>query len=138
MSIAPEKWRTVAGVLGAALIGLVVYLAISQILSNKQAIEKGCILLNNAIVRSQAEADRKGTPSSVLVAIILDEASEQRKVELAAAIARQRKQGNPIVVPCKKLSDHPEQIRAEATATIPMSSADKEVTTTPKKQPVQP
>jgi hypothetical protein len=117
-----SKFKLAGAIAGALALGLVVYLIVSQVNSNKVAIEKGCILLNNAVIRSQAEAQREGSTTAVLVATIMDHASQERKLQFAAAVKRDKEQGNPLVVPCETLADHPDQIRAVPslrTTTIP-------------------
>lgn len=77
---------------------------------NQEAIEKGCTLLNNAIITStQAQADPE-SPTSALITGIL-EVIPKKYVILYA----ERSKKNPFVVPlinCRRVAEHPEDIRA--------------------------
>lgn len=84
---------------------------------NREAIEKGCILLNNAIVNStRAQADPE-SPSAALIAGIL--AVIPRKYVI---LYTERTKKNPFVVPlvdCKAVAEHPEAIQAVPAKTTP-------------------
>lgn len=118
-----EKVKLVGALCGALALGLAIFLIVSQIQTNKLAIEKGCILLNNAIVRGQGEAARKESSTGILIATIMEGASKERQIAFAAAVKREQKRGNPLVVPCDIVADHPDTITAipipAQTTTVP-------------------
>lgn len=107
-----EKVKLIGAFAGALALGLVVLLIVNQTNSNKNAIEKGCILLNNAILKSQAETERKGSPTAILIKVILDDASPARQAEFVAAVKREQQRGSPLLVPCKVLANDPGRIKA--------------------------
>lgn len=93
----------------AVLCGVVYTLAYNAE-QNRLAIEKGCVLLNNAIVRStQAAVDPNGA-SAALVAGILRVIPKEFVEQY-----EERVKGQTTVVPlidCENVADHPEEIRA--------------------------
>lgn len=113
-----EKWRLAAAILGALTLGLSIYLIAAQVHSNKLAIEKSCVLLNNAILRSQAQATKQGSSTAILVGIILRKGTEQEVADFFAATEREKTVANPILVKCKKVADDPDQIKADPIRTI--------------------
>lgn len=122
-----QKWRRVAAVLGALALGLAIYLIVVQVHSNKLAIEKSCVLLNNAILRSQSQAVKPGSSTAILVRIILRNGTQQEVANFFAATEREKTAANPILVKCGKVADDPDQIKADPirTVTAPPSTSQR-------------
>lgn len=97
---------------GVVTLSIVVYTLSSRAEQNRLAIEKGCILLNNAVIRSsQAAADPKGA-SAALIAGVLKVIPDRFVRQYAT-----RSRGVRTVVPlvdCERVAEHPEEIRAVA------------------------
>lgn len=125
--ISAKEWVQLGGaILGALALGLVVLLVVNQIQSNKQAIEKGCVLINNVVIKSQRGSARPDSSTAILVKTILENASPERRAQFAAALKRETNRSNPLLVPCAAVADDPEQIEA-----IPITTTPGQTTTTP-------
>lgn len=103
--------RSLFAIAALAVFATAVYAIADEANKNRQSIEKGCILLNNAIVQSSATASDPKSPSSALIAGIMRVIPPQY-VKLYET--RLKKQG-PTILPlinCRKVADHPDAIRA--------------------------
>lgn len=108
-----DVWRTVAAILAAVLLGVVVLVGVSTVLRNREAIEKSCILLNNVIIRSGA-GGQQGTSTKLLVGKIVDtmtKAERERYFEFRKE-EREDAKKNPLTIDCKKVASDPDSIRA--------------------------
>lgn len=97
-------------VVAVMVFGFVIYTVVDRQKQNRQAIEKGCILLNNAIISSTTVAGDPKSASAALVQGVLE--------VIPAKYVRLYKQrvgaGQPVIplVDCEKVADHPEDIQA--------------------------
>lgn len=99
-------WRTIALVIGTAILAAVIASIVVKANRNHEAIEKGCILLQNTIVKSQTPM-----PSTkVLVKALIDNMTPAQRQQYAAA--KTHDDPNVLFVNCSKLADHPEDIQA--------------------------
>lgn len=112
-----DKWRTVAFILGAFLLGTVVLVVVNRINNNSLAIEKGCILLNNVVIRSGAAGQSTGPRADInrlLTSEIVDKmtpAERDRYFRLRQEVAKQARE-EPLVIDCQRVADDPDSIRA--------------------------
>jgi hypothetical protein len=108
-----SRHRVTVGFLAAiAVLATVVFIIVDRQSQNRRAIEKGCILLNNAIIQSQAGAS-KG-PTAILVKEILRNAAEDGRQYVVQNYTEAVKK-NPTVIPiinCKAVAKHPDVIKA--------------------------
>lgn len=109
-----DKWRTIAAITGAVLLGVIVLLVANRILDNKTAIEKSCILLNNVVIRSQSEQGRTESTNILLKALveIMTPTERERYQQALRAEAKSREKRNPLLVNCDRIVEHPEEIKA--------------------------
>jgi hypothetical protein len=116
-------WRT-AGFLACILIVLAVVLDVEDRSNkNRVAIEKGCVLLNNAIVQSGAAG---GGPSKVLVAEILRNAVQHHRAYVVINYKDALKKTKRLtLVNCDEVAKHPDRIHAEPLAPPPKRSVPK-------------
>jgi carbonic anhydrase/acetyltransferase-like protein (isoleucine patch superfamily) len=107
-----DVWRTIAMILAAVILGLVVLIVSNAIIRNNEAIEKSCILLNNVVVRSQA--GQQSTSTRLLVGKILDQmtAPERERYLAYRTEEREKSSKNPLTIDCKKVADNPDGIKA--------------------------
>jgi hypothetical protein len=82
--------------------------------NQKVALEKGCILLNNAIIQSSQVTPRPQSASAVLVESILKRMTPEERQRYKDALKNAKK---PIIklANCKQLAQHPDSIRATPT-----------------------
>jgi hypothetical protein len=109
--------RTIALVVGMAVIAVVVYDVVDRANKNKLAIEKSCTLLNNAVIRSSASQTSPNSPTVPLIQGILEVIPQKYVNEYIM-----RSKDNTTVIPlinCEKVADHPESIHAEQLPTPP-------------------
>jgi len=115
--------RTIALFIGVIVIVAIIYDVADRANKNKLAIEKGCILLNNAIIKSSASQTDPHSPSVPLIQGILATIPKKYVDEYLV-----RSRQNPTVVPlidCKKVADHPGDIKAEQIPTPPPRQVQK-------------
>lgn len=99
-------------------LSVVVLIAFAAVLldnqrKNRQAIEKGCILLNNAIIKSSTAGSNAA--SRVLVKEILRNAEQHGRFYVTAGYERAiAQQGQTFIalIPCGKVAHDPESITA--------------------------
>jgi hypothetical protein len=106
-----DKWRTIAAILAAVLLGVIVLTVVNSIQNNQLAIEKSCILLNNAVTRSLSMPNES---TRQLVAEIVDSMDSSERERYLAAVAREQRdrEDNPLTVDCEKVAEDPDSIRA--------------------------
>lgn len=99
-------WRTAAFVLSGALLVFIVLSVTGNISKNSTAIEKGCILLQNTLIK----ATQPQPSSKVLLKSIVNHMTPAER----AAYAEKKKEDNPraLFVDCKKLANDPGKIKA--------------------------
>lgn len=110
-------WRTLSVILSGVTAALVVFVVTTNIASNREAIEKGCIVLNNTIIKSQQQAQIPGTPTYELVQIILSQASPSQLRKLDTAVIEEERKGSPLAINCVRIAHHPEEVKAEQRRT---------------------
>jgi hypothetical protein len=103
----------VSAVLACILLGVVVLAVLNAISSNKEAIEKSCILLNNVVIRSTGQP-----PDPSLQLLIneivqdMDSQTRTRYRELQRLEQQQNREEPPLTVDCEKVAQDPDSIRA--------------------------
>jgi hypothetical protein len=115
----PWTWdypRAYGALLALTAFAIMVGVLYDRSQQNKQAIEKSCILLNNAIVRSTKAQTDPDSPSIPLVRGILAVIPRKYATEYAV-----RSRTNMTVIPlidCHTVADHPEDIHAEQLPSV--------------------
>lgn len=113
----PWTWnypRAYGALLALIAFSMVVYVIADRQSRNRLAIEKGCILLNNAIIRSSTASSNPRSPSTILVREILTEAVQNNRGYVVKEFQAATRRG-PLVIPlidCKKVADDPGNIKA--------------------------
>jgi hypothetical protein len=111
-------WGAIAAV---ATIAVVVFFIVRGQQQNRQAIEKGCILLNNKIIESQSQG---GQSTGLLIAEILRLAAANGDKDVILKY-KKLSQGHPITLAtlnCKKVAQHPDSIKAIPQHPAPVST----------------
>lgn len=109
-------WRTVALVVGTGVLAAIIATIGSNVGRNNQAIEKGCILLQNTVISSL-----KPQPSTeVLLAVIVAHMTDEEYKRYLAA----KGEDDPgfLLTNCSELARNPEKIKA---IPVPQSPAPK-------------
>lgn len=104
--------RTIGLVLSVIAAMVVVFIIVNRVNKNTTAIEKGCVLLNNAIVKSSTTG-AAGQPKAtriLLESIIRNMTPEEKKAYNEAL--RQPPDLSSFLVDCVKVAKHPEKIKA--------------------------
>lgn len=118
--------RTIGLVIGIVVIAAVVTTVVNRVNRNNEAIEKGCILLNNVIVESTKASNpgaqnsdpkkpKKPSSTQILVQAIVRNMTTEERAQYQQALERQKEQGNqPFIklADCHKIAEHPDDIRA--------------------------
>lgn len=107
-----DLWRTACGILAAIMLGALALGAANRIIANTAAIKVSCIQLNNAVIKSQREAARKGSPTFIAMAILLKRATPAERQAFNAAVTRQARDGSPLIVDCNRIAANPDDIEA--------------------------
>lgn len=109
-----DVWRLIAVVCAALALGAVTMAVYTRITQNKTAIEKSCILLNNAILQGQAQAAKPGSSTNVLVESIVGHMTGAERQSYRQALTREAKGPPQGVQPvdCEKVADDPDKIKA--------------------------
>lgn len=108
----PSTWsypRAYGALLALVAFGIIAVILLENQNRNREAIRKGCILLNNAIIRSSTASSQPAT--RILVTEILRQASPQTVADYKAALAKQ----GPTIIPlvdCDQVANHPDAIKA--------------------------
>lgn len=100
------------------IVAFCFYIIGTKVNSNNEAIEKSCILLDNAIAQSQGQSN--GSSQILIREILLNANKHNRKYVQKRYLAAVKSQP-PILerLNCKRLSEHPEDIVAVKTTIVP-------------------
>lgn len=107
-------WHTAAAICSVIILALVVVVVFDRTHKNREAIEKGCILLNNAIIRSSQAPPSPAT--KILIEAILSQAPQATVVRYKAA-SHERPPSIITLVDCHAIAQHPETINPERPPT---------------------
>lgn len=103
--------RTIGFIAMIAVIAIAVYDVGDRAHKNRVAIEKSCVLLNNAIIRSGAAG---GEASRILIEEILRNARLNGRAYVEVKYKNSLGQVKQIqIVNCEEISRHPDQIKAD-------------------------
>lgn len=112
-------WRTIGFVLSIIILFAIVLDVLDRAQKNKIAVEKSCVLLNNAIIRSGAAG---GGPSRILIEEILRNAQQHHRAYVVVQYQNALKQTRQLtLVNCQEVARNPENIKADPLPAAPRS-----------------
>lgn len=80
--------------------------------ANKRAIFVGCVLLTNVVIQSGVNTQGSSDSTMLFIRAIQRVMTPEEREQFKAAVAEQRPAARVTVPPCKRISEHPEEVQA--------------------------